>query len=82
MDNKKRFDTWDNQIDCNDCEPYWTGQCDGVPIGKSRNCTAFKATRSIVIPERLNSLEKRVKWLEWVVGIGFIILGALVIIGR
>lgn len=81
METKKRFDEWE-EVSCNDCSHYWDSSCDGASKGSKVGCNSFLATRSIVIPERLNSLEKRVKWLEWVVGMGFIILGVLAIMGR
>ena len=76
----KRFEEWE-EVDCNDCSHYWDSSCDGASKGSRIGCNSFLATRSIVIPERLNSLEKRVKWLEWTVGVGFIILGVLAIMG-
>ena len=72
----KRFEDWE-EVDCNDCSHYWDSSCDGVSKGSRVGCNSYLATRSIVIPHRVNALEKRVKWLEWVVGIGFIILGLL-----
>lgn len=65
-DDVKRFSDWE-EVDCNECEPYWTGQCDGVPKGSKRNCTAYKATRSVVIPEQIKRLQKVVKGLVWAV---------------
>jgi hypothetical protein len=60
---KKRFEGWDVPVDCNDCEKYWDGSCDGVCKAQERHCTAFKATRSVVIPEQIKSLRTRLKWL-------------------
>lgn len=59
----KRFDEWEEMVDCNDCEYYWDNTCDGVQKAQERSCTSFKATRSVVIPQKLNALETRLKWL-------------------
>ena len=77
----KRFEEWE-EVDCNDCTHYWDSSCDGASKGSRIGCNSYLATRSIVIPAMLNTLERRVKWLEWAVGIGFIILGVLVLLGR
>ena len=60
----KRFEEWE-EVDCNDCSNYWDSSCDGATKGSRIGCNSYLATRSIVIPERLNSLEKRVRYLEW-----------------
>ena len=64
MGENKRFDDWE-QVDCNDCSHYWDSSCDGASKGSRVGCNSFLATRSIVIPEKVNKLEKRVKSLEW-----------------
>lgn len=51
----KIFD--DYLVDCNKCESYWLGQCDGVKQNEVRNCTAYKATREVDIPEQINKLK-------------------------
>lgn len=61
-DHPKRFEDWE-EIDCNDCSHYWDSSCDGASKGSRIGCNSYLATRSIVIPERLNSLEKRVSKL-------------------
>jgi hypothetical protein len=60
---KKRFEEWD-EVDCNKCTHYWDNSCDGVQQESRRQCNSFLATRRVVIPARLNSLEKRFKWLR------------------
>ena len=64
MSDLKRFDDYQEVVDCNDCSHYWDSSCDGASKGSTANCNSFSATRSIVIPEKLNKLEERVKWLE------------------
>ena len=64
MEDKKVFDDFP-KVDCNECEPYWTGACDGVPVGSEKRCTAFKATRRVNIPEQIKSLRERVNGLNW-----------------
>ena len=59
----KRFDNWEH-VDCNDCSHYWDSSCDGVSKGSRVGCNSFLATRSIVLPERLNKLEERFEKLR------------------
>ena len=65
MSENKRFEDYP-KVDCNECEPWWLNQCDGVPKGSQRVCNSFLASRNVVIPARLNKLEKSVKRLTWV----------------
>lgn len=58
----KIFEEWED-VDCNQCEHYYTNTCDGVQKGKKRTCSAFKASRGIVIPEEIRMLKTRLKWL-------------------
>jgi len=74
----KRFDDW--EVDCNECSHYWDNSCDGASKGSRIDCNSFLATRSIVIPERLNYLEKRVKWLELAFGICAIVIGTWMLV--
>lgn len=67
----KIFDNY--EVECNECEHYWDSSCDGVPIDKKRNCTSFKATRTIDIPMQIKNLDKRVNKIK-VIAIGLIIL--------
>lgn len=61
----KRFADWvECEVDCNECELYWTNACDGVHKAQKRTCTAFKATRSVVIPLEIKWLKTRLKWLK------------------
>lgn len=74
----KRFEDWE-EVDCNDCSHYWDSSCDGVSKGSRVGCNSYLATRSVVIPAKINALENRVKWLRVAVGgligwnIGYII---------
>ena len=63
MSENKRFEDWE-QVDCNQCARYWDSSCDSVSEGKNRPCNSFLATRSVVIPAKIKSLENRVKWLS------------------
>ena len=58
-ENTKRFD--DYMVDCNKCEPYWLGQCDGVKLQETKNCTAYKATREVDIPQQINKLKGQLR---------------------
>ena len=65
MGTDKRFSDWRDctEVDCNECELYYLNQCDGVSEAQNRVCTAFKATRGIVIPEQIKWLKTRLKRL-------------------
>lgn len=62
-DTPKRFEDWE-EVDCNECSHYWDSSCDGASKGSKVGCNSFSATRKVVIPERLNTLEKRFKWFK------------------
>lgn len=59
----KRFEDWE-QVDCNECSHYWDSSCDGVSKGSRVGCNSYSATRSVVIPAKLNELEKRIELLR------------------
>lgn len=63
-EDKKRFQDW-VEVDCNECARYWDSSCDGSG-GRRNPCNSFLATRSVVIPEQIKSLQKRVQWLSWI----------------
>jgi hypothetical protein len=73
----KIFD--DYQVDCNECKKYWDSSCDGVPISKKRNCTAYEATRTVDIPKRIDDLWECIK-LTWITMLGLAVGFALVVI--
>ena len=52
----KRFEDWE-KVDCNDCSHYYDNSCDGVSKGSEKPCNSFLATRSVVIPEKINELK-------------------------
>lgn len=81
MSDKKRiFDEWE-EVDCNNCESYWINQCNGVGEAQERPCTAFKATRSVVIPQQIKWLKTRLKWLYVALGLmGIVVIGLSIII--
>lgn len=58
----KRFEDWNN-VDCNECEHYWTNTCDGACKGSQKPCNSFLATRSVVIPLQVKSLQNTLKLL-------------------
>lgn len=57
MENK-RFEEWTCKVDCNDCERWWTNQCDGVFKDKEKPCMSYIATREVVIPAQIKRLTK------------------------
>lgn len=65
-DKPKVFDDF-YEVDCNECECWWTNTCDGVPKGANRSCNSFKATRSVVIPAKIERLESALKSLSFTV---------------
>lgn len=70
----KRFEDWE-EVDCNECSHYWDSSCDGASKGSKVACNSFSATRSVVIPAKLNALENRVRCIAWCgVGLGVCIL--------
>ena len=77
MSDQKRFEEWE-KVDCNECERWWTNQCDGANIHEKRSkrlCNSFLATRSVIIPEQIKRLSERINWL----GYGFLFLSGLVL---
>ena len=75
--NKKCFEDWED-VDCNQCERYWDNSCDGAPLkGSRRVCTAFSATRSVIIPLQIKRLERR---LEGLTAASAIMAAAIVIL--
>ena len=66
MSEKKqtRFEEWE-VVECNDCERWWTNQCDGAK-GDKRVCNSFLATRSVMIPQKIKKIENDVKLLRWI----------------
>ena len=56
----KRFEDWE-EVSCNECERWWLNQCDGAKThgkGSKMPCTSFLATRRVVIPIQIKSLQK------------------------
>jgi hypothetical protein len=49
------------QANCNTCRSYMLDQCDGVPIGDSRKCTAYEAVRNSDLPMQIEKLEQQIK---------------------
>lgn len=81
MDKPKIFDDFPT-VDCNECERWWTNQCDGAKSsskGSKMPCNSFLATRSVVIPKEIERLKRAFKWLLGVLLVEavFIVLLAL-----
>lgn len=63
----KRFEDFPT-VDCNECSRYWDNSCDGVKPSseaQKRVCNSFVATRSVIIPEQIKTLQKCIKILSW-----------------
>ncbi len=72
-ENKERkiFDDF-QEVDCNECERYYLNQCDGAKTlgkGSKLTCTSFLATRNVVIPEQIKSLQKENKRTRVCIGL-------------
>lgn len=83
-DKQKIFDDFPT-VDCNECELYWINQCDGVHKAQERPCTAFKATRGVVIPLQIKSLQialKRLTGAYVLLALSQIIMLILILLGR
>ena len=78
MSDKKIFEDFP-EVDCNECEHWWTNGCDGVSKGSTANCNSFSATRSVVIPHQIKKLERRVFWLS-VLLFGEYVAGAIAVL--
>ena len=75
MSDPKRFEDW-NEVNCNDCQHYWTDACDGVSKGSQKPCSSFLATRNTDIPLQIEWLRKRLNGLNW----AFVFIALAVII--
>jgi hypothetical protein len=71
---KQKFDDWSELKECSNCQRWWNDQCDGTPQGSVRPCMDFLATRSVKIPEEIETLRKQIKWLT--------IAGMLIVISQ
>ena len=65
---RKIFDDFPT-VDCNECERYYTNECDGTLTGSTKPCNSFLATRSILIPKQIKSLQRRIDWLSVIVAV-------------
>lgn len=68
----KRFEAWEEEVDCQECERWWTNQCDAPNThekGSKTPCMSFLPNRRVVIPNQIKSLQRAFKWLfrAWVV---------------
>jgi hypothetical protein len=57
---QKVFDDF-KEVDCEGCESWQLNQCDGVPVGSQRSCTAYKAVRRLNTPLQIKALQKGYK---------------------
>jgi hypothetical protein len=60
---QKVFDDF-KEVDCEECEAWQLNQCDGVPVGSQRSCTAYKAVRRLNTPLQIKALQKGYKELR------------------
>ena len=61
MNNEQKVFEEYPQANCNTCRSYMLDQCDGVPVGESRKCTAYEATRQSDMPMQIENLAKEIK---------------------
>lgn len=66
-DEKGIFDNWEEmtEVNCNNCECYYDGSCDGVSLGSKKACKSYVATRRVNIPRRLERCEKSQRVVLW-----------------
>ena len=62
MSEQKRFEEW--EVKCNECARYWDSSCDGVCKDDKKTCMSYVATRSVVIPAQIRTLQEDVKHLR------------------
>ena len=79
-DTPKRFEDWE-QVDCNECARYYDSSCDGVSKDSKKPCNSYLATRDVVIPHQIKTLERRVFWLSMVV-FGEYVIGGIIVLVR
>lgn len=60
---QKVFDDF-KEVDCEECQCWQLDQCDGVPVGSERSCTAYKAVRRLNTPLQIKALQKGYKDLR------------------
>jgi hypothetical protein len=75
MDKAKRFEDWEC-VDCNECARYWDSSCDGVQKGSQKLCNSFLATRSVIIPQKLNDVQRSIQRLR----VCLVIMGATIVL--
>lgn len=75
MSDLKRFEDWE-QVDCNGCGRYWDSSCDGASKDTKKPCNSYLATRSVVIPAKINELQTEIVAIK--VGFGICILALTV----
>lgn len=63
----KIFDDWNTN--CDDCQYYWTDQCDGTKADTDRKCPSYNPTRERKFSTRLSALE----WAHCILWAAFII---------
>ena len=61
---KQKFDDWTEVKECSNCQRWWNDQCDGTLQGSVRPCKDFLATRSVRIPEELESFRTQIDTLK------------------
>lgn len=62
MAEQKRFEEW--EVKCNECARYWDSSCDGVCEDDKKTCMSYVATRSVVIPAQIRTLQEDIKSLR------------------
>ena len=65
MNNEQKVFEEYPQANCNTCRSYMLDQCDGVPVGESRKCTAYEATRQSDLPMQIEKLNDEIKTIRF-----------------
>ena len=77
---QKVFDDF-KEVDCEECESWQLNQCDGVPVGSQRSCTAYKAVRRLNTPLQIKALQKVYKDLRTISILNTICIILLALVG-
>lgn len=76
-EDKKIFEDYIDQVDCNNCSQYWNDLCNGVKISQKRHCNSFVARRGINIPKEIEKLSKGLNQAKNAILILSLILGLI-----
>ncbi len=77
MNQKTKFDDWQDVRDCDGCQHYWNNTCDAPSDASKSPCKAFLGTRKVFILEDMKTLQKSNKRLKTALTLLAICVGIL-----